>query len=176
MRLHLHRSMRTAGWFGRSVYAMSLVADIDDIELALIDAHNLHPVEIWASAPALAFDHEAEQAFEDAQSAGGWWQWSFGSSFKQIGLVRQGLRSARHGLREARVTIGDLVNGMTLQAGEVRELSEAELGIRAGFENIRSRMEALVAFEDNSQAVVDWPQADAGGAPARDWFEGRVRR
>ena len=177
MRLHLQRSVLASGWFGRkSIYRLAIMADIDAVERELIDAHDLHPVEIWASPQALAFDQEAERAFEQARDAASIWHWSFASSCKEIGLVHEGLHAVRDGHKEARVTIGDLVTGSVLEANEIRELMVAQIGIRDGFAHIEAALAALVAFEDGTTDVIDWPAPEDAGTPATDWFAARVRR
>ena len=172
MRLWVQRSV-TADWWGRKLYRLTLAVEVDAVEQKLIASHDLAVVEVWASPVALAMDAEAERSFAQAAVAGGW---HFGDSARQIGLLRAGLRAAAEGMGEARVTVGDLMAGVALEAGEARELTLAEQGVRDGFEAIETRLEALIGFEDGAVSVFDWPQPEDAGTPAVGWFGARLRR
>ena len=167
MRLWIGRS-ETHGWLGRRVYRLSIGLDADAVEREVIARHRLDRAEVWVSPAALQLEAAAESAFERAAAATGW---SWAATRRALALNLEGLRHARAGGLEARVTVADLITGTTLEADEVSELTAAEAGIANGFAGLAARVAALVAFEDGEEVVVEPPAEDQGVPPAR-WVRG----
>ena len=155
------------------MYQLRVGLDVDDDELAIIEAHDLADIEMWASPAALDFDADAERAFGAAQHVEGW---DVGSVGKWIGHNANGLRAKRDGDREARVTVGDLLAIHVLEAEEVNELVHAERGIRAALVGLIERVAAADSFGNGEEVIVEPPpSADANLVPPALWPLRRMR-
>ena len=165
MRLWLAKSEARAGLFGGLVYRLSMALDISGAELSAIRRHGLETSEVWASPAALAFDAEAEAAFDKAAvvTFGGW-----KAANKNLGWSARGLWLARGGDREGRVCVGDLLAGKVLEADEVAELLAAEAGVRAGFDALAKKLRVLEDYEIGGEDLAE-PTVPDSGIPARDW-------
>ena len=164
MHLSIERGVRR-DWLGRPVYRLALRLLVSDVEAETIVNLHLADVEIWASAAALDFDHEARAIFERASvlPLGGW-----RVLVRNVATILHGMRVARRGDREARVTVGDLLGGAEFEADEVAELIMTAEGVKAGFAGFLARFERLVHYVDGSREVIEVTGGDDGIGP-REW-------
>lgn len=175
MRIHLQRSDRET-FFGRRVYALSIIGEFTDAEQQVIANHQLINTLVYTSPEYDRHARRSQAALElgdDIQPEGFWLTRDLSEDWRVVktkwSLYSQSSQHAKRAQRSFHLTIGDLLRGDTFETRSVLELGAVEDALIEAAQLLEAFLIAHLAYERHDTDVIEPDAEVADGVPPDQW-------
>jgi hypothetical protein len=163
---HISRSEGRSFW-GFKRYQLSARVYLAADERRIIESHRLHRMEIFYDPLRDQLDASAAAAHDKAKARG-----LFVTHARDAAAIAasefRALASAIRALRAFRITVGDLLSGVTITHRSLRNIGEVERVLTECVDHIDRFLQSAGAYSAETEDIFA-PGADDDTTPPADW-------
>ena len=164
---HVVRS-ETVSIFGLTRYRLSAQFRPTPDQLALIQHHRLHRLEIFHDPSREEFDAAAAAAHEKARALGFFVTKALDAASVCASEVRA-LAATIRALRAFKITLGDLLQGVTITNRSLRAIQDIERVIVECIDDIDRSLRAARSYSDQTEDIYAPGTEGDDAIPPRHW-------